>query len=105
MEILELKNGSIDVNVIGTYNCLKDKLEFIRKRLNCATNPRFKSEYFKLGNYSNDSSTHENKDYIVLADNRSNLDDKLKQDIIDFLTVKLIEQMNEVIKQMNDLIK
>ena len=102
MEILELKNGSIDVNVIGTYNCLKDKLEFIRKRLNCVTNPIFKSEYFTLGNYSN--STHENKDYIMLADNRSNLDDKLKQDIIDFLTVKLIEQMNEVIKQMNDLI-
>ena len=103
MEILELKNGSIDVNVIGTYNCLKDKLEFIRKRLNCVTNPRFKSEYFKLGDYSN--NTYENKDYIMLADNRSNLDDKLKQDIIDFLTAKLIEQMNEVIKQMNDLIK
>ena len=103
MEILELKNGSIDVNVIGTYNCLKDKLEFIRKRLNCATSPRFKSEYFKLGDYSN--NTYENKDYIMLADNRSNLDDKLKQDIIDFLTAKLIEQMNEVIKQMNDLIK
>lgn len=102
MEILELKNGSIDVNVIGTYNCLKDKLEFIRKRLNCVTNPRFKSEYFKLGDYSN--STYENKDYIMLADNRSNLDDKLKQDIIDFLTAKLIEQMNEVIKQMNILI-
>lgn len=102
MEILELKNGSIDVNVIGTYNCLKDKLEFIRKRLNCVTNPRFKSEYFKLGDYHN--STYENKDYIMLADNRSNLDDKLKQDIIDFLTVKLIEQMNEVIKQMNNLI-
>ena len=102
MEILELKNGSIYVNVIGTYNCLKDKLEFIRKRLNCATSPRFKSEYFKLGDYSN--STYENKDYIMLADNRSNLDDKLKQDIIDFLTAKLIEQMNEVIKQMNNLI-
>jgi len=102
MEILELKNGSIDVNVIGTYNCLKDKLEFIRKRLNCVTNPRFKSEYFKLGDYSN--STYENKDYIMLAENRSNLDDKLKQDIIDFLTAKLIEQMNEVIKQMNNLI-
>ena len=102
MEILELKNGSIDVNVIGTYNCLKDKLEFIRKRLNCVTNPRFKKEYFILGDYGN--SNYENKDYIMLADNRSNLDDKLKQDIIDFLTVKLIEQMNEVIKQMNNLI-
>ena len=102
MEILELKNGSIDVNVIGTYSCLKDKLEFIRKRLNCVTNPRFKSEYFKLGDYSN--STYENKDYIMLAENRSNLDDKLKQDIIDFLTAKLIEQMNKVIKQMNNLI-
>ena len=103
MEILELKNGSIDVNVIGTYSCLKDKLEFIRKRLNCVTNPRFKSEYFILGDYNN--STCENEDYIMLADNRSDLDDKLKQDIIDFLTAKLIEQMNEVIKQMNNLIK
>lgn len=103
MEILELKNGSIDVNVIGTYSCLKDKLEFIRKRLNCVTNPRFKSEYFTLGHYEY-NGTSENKDYIILADNRSNLDDKLKQDIIDFLTAKLIEQMNEVIKQINNLI-
>ena len=102
METLELKNGSIDINVIGTYNCLKGELEFIRKRLSCVTNPRFKSKYFKLGDYGN--STYEDKDYIILADNRSNLDDKLKQDIIDFLTVKLIEQMNEVIKQMNNLI-
>lgn len=104
MEILELKNGSIDVNVIGTYNCLKDKLEFIRKRLNCVTSPNFKCQYFTLGDYGHSSSC-ENRNYIMLADNRSSLDDKLKQDVIDFLTIKLIEQMNEVIKQMNDLIK
>ena len=61
-----------------------------------------KRNFFILGDYGN--SNYENKDYIMLADNRSNLDDKLKQDIIDFLTAKLIEQMNEVIKQMNNLI-
>ena len=103
MEILELKNGSVDVNEIGLYNALKNKLEFARKRLNCVTNPNFKCKYFRLGDYGN--SAYENEHYIMLADNRSILDDKLKQDIIDFLTVKLIEQMNEVITQMNDLIK
>ena len=102
MEILELKNGSVDVNNIGIYNALKGKLDFIRERLNCTTSPRFKSQYFKLGDYSN--STYENKDYIMLSDNRSNLDDKLKQEIIDFLTTKFIEQMNEIITQMNNLI-
>ena len=103
MEILELKNGSVDVNSIGTYNTLKSKLDFIRQRLNCVTNPRFKKEFFRLGDWGN--STYENKDYIILADNRSNLDEKLKQEVIDFLTTKFIEQMNEIIKQMNDLIK
>lgn len=103
MEILELKNGSVNVNVIGTYNTLKSKLDFIRQRLNCVTNPIFKKEFFRLGDWG--SSTYENKDYIILADNRSNLDEKLKQEVIDFLTTKFIEQMNEIIKQMNDLIK
>ena len=46
MEILELKNGSVDVNSIETYNELKKKLDFIRERLNCATHPRFKKECF-----------------------------------------------------------
>ena len=103
MEILELKNGSVDINNIDTYNELKKKLDFIRARLNCVTHPRFKKEYFLLGGY--DNSNYENKDYVILADNRSNLDSKLKQEVIDFLTTKFIEQMNEVIKQMNELIK
>lgn len=103
MEILELKNGSVDVNNIGIYNALKGKLDFIRDRLNCVTSPIFKCNYFRLGDYGN--SAYENKHYIMLSDNRSNLDDKLKQEIIDFLTTKFIEQMNEVITQMNDLIK
>ena len=42
MEILELKNGSVDVNNINTYNALKNKLDFIRERLNCVTSIRFK---------------------------------------------------------------
>ena len=103
MEILELKNGSVDINNIETYNELKSKLDFIRERLNCATSTRFKKEYFRIGDYGN--NTYENKDYIILADNRSNLDSKLKQEVIDFLTAKFIEQMNEIIKQMNELIK
>lgn len=104
MDILELKQGSVDVNNINTYNALKVKLDFIRKRLNCATNPNFKCQYFILGDYGHSSSS-ENKNYIMLSDNRSNLDDKLKQEIIDFLTIKFIEQINEVITQMNNLIK
>lgn len=103
MEILELKNGSIDVNSIGTYSALKNKLDFVRNRLNCTTNPKFKCEYFKLGDYRN--GTDENQHYIMLSDNRNELDDKLKQEVIDFLTTKFIEQMNEITKQMNDLIK
>ena len=103
MEILELKNGSVDVNSIETYNELKKKLDFIGARLSCTTHPRFKKEYFLMGSY--DSGSYENKDYIILSNNRSNLDNKLKQEVIDFLTTKFIEQMNEVIKQMNELIK
>ena len=56
-----------------------------------------------MGGY--DNGNYENKDYIILSENRSNLDSKLKQEVIDFLTTKFIEQMNEVIKQMNELIK
>lgn len=104
MEILELKNGSVDINNIDTYNELKKKLDFLRARLNCVTHPRFKKEYFIMGGYDS-GSCYENKDYIILSDSRSNLDSKLKQEVIDFLTTKFIEQMNEVIKQMNELIK
>ena len=103
MEILELKNGSVDVNNIETYNELKKKLDFIRERLNCTTSTRFKKEYFIIGDYGN--GTYENKDYLILVDSRSKMDEKLKQEVIDFLTTKFIEQINEVIKQMNELIK
>ena len=103
MEILELKNGSVDINNIETYNELKKKLDYIRERLNCATSARFKKPFFKIGDYGN--SAYENKDYIILASSRSETDEKLKQEVIDFLTTKFIEQMNEIIKQMNELIK
>lgn len=89
MKVLELKNGSVDVNNIDTYNCLKNKLDCIRKRLNYVINPGFKKSRFEFGNY------------ITLTDT----DDKLKQDIIDFLITKFTEQINEVITQMNNLIK
>lgn len=103
MEILELKNGSVNVNNIETYNGLKNKLDFLRKRLDCVTNNRFKKEFFIVGDYG--GGTHENHDYLMLSANRSNTDEKLKQEVIDFLTTKFIEQINEVIKQMNELIK
>ena len=51
MKILELKNGSVDVNNIDTYNELQKKLNFIRKRLDCVTSPLFRCKYFKLGDY------------------------------------------------------
>lgn len=104
MKILELKNGSVDVNNIDTYNKLQKKLNFIRKRLDCVTSPLFKCKYFKLGDYG-DSLAYENKNYIILSDDRSDMDAKLEQDVIDFLTAKFIEQMNKIITQMNDLIK
>ena len=59
--------------------------------------------FLSIGDYGN--SAYENKDYLILVANRSNTDEKLKKEIIDFLTVKFIEQMNEVIKKMNELIK
>ena len=104
MKILELKNGSVDVNNIDTYNELQKKLNFIRKRLNCVTSPLFKADYFKLGDYGS-STACENRNYIILSDDRSKFDEKLKQDVIDFLTAKFAEQMNKIITQMNDLIK
>ena len=113
MEILELKNGSVDVDDVSTYEALRNKLAVIRQRLDCVTNSAFKSEYtsFYLGNVYQHAV--ENKHYIrlvnVLEDDRSgnrmSMDGELKQDVIDFLTAKFIEQMNQVIKQMNELIK
>lgn len=102
MELLKLKNGSVDINNIETYNELKKKLDFIGERLACVTQPRFRKEYFLIGGY--DNSDYENKDYIILAD-RSSYDSTLKQEVIDFLTSKFIEQMNEITEQMNELIK
>lgn len=104
IEIIEIKNGSVDVNNIDTYNKLQKELNFIRKRLDCATSPLFKTDYFRLGDYGS-STACENKNYIILSDGRSKFDEKLKQDVIDFLTAKFVEQMNKVITQMNDLIK
>lgn len=103
MEILELKTGNVNVFDTGTYEALKDKLELIRERLNCVKSSRFKKRFFFLGDY--DSNNYENKDYIVLSDNRTSMDEKLKQELMDFLATKFIEQMNKVITQMNDLIE
>ena len=103
MEILELKTGTVNVFDTGTYEALKKRLDFIKKRLECVKSPRFKKKFFFLGDY--DSNNYENKDYIVLSDNRTNMDEKLKQELMDFLATKFIEQMNKVSTQMNDLIE
>lgn len=102
MEILELKNGSVDVSRIEEYNKLQQKLKGLRKRLQCVTGNEFNCEYFKLGDYGS-SSKWEDRNYIILRqDNVSEM--KLKQEIIDFLTIKFIEQINEVITKINDLL-
>lgn len=102
MEILKLKNGSVEVSKIEEYNQLQQKLKGLRRRLQCVTGNEFNCEYFKLGNYSS-SSCYEDKDYIILRkDNVSEM--KLKQEIIDFLTTKFIEQINEVITKINNLL-
>ncbi len=103
MEILELKTGSINVYDAGTYEALKNKLELLRERLNCVRSSSFKKKHFFLGDY--DSVTYENKDYIVLSENRTNMDEKLKNELMDFLATKFIEQMNKVITQMNELVE
>ena len=102
MKILELKNGSVDVSKIEEYNKLQQQLKGLRKRLQCVTGNEFNCEYFKLGDYSS-SSAWENREYIILRkDNISEM--KLKQEIIDFLTIKFIEQINEVISKINEMI-
>lgn len=102
MKILELKNGSVDVSKIEEYNKLQQQLKGLRKRLQCVTGNEFNCEYFKLGDYSS-SSAWENREYIILRKDNI-LEMKLKQEIIDFLTIKFIEQINEVISKINEMI-
>lgn len=104
MDILELKLGNIDVTDIDWYNTLKSKLTYWRKRLQCVQGKQFNCEYFKLGDYSS-SGCSEGTHYIILANNRSERDDKLKQEVIDFLTCRIIENINDIIRQINELIK
>ena len=96
-KILEMKIGSVDVSEIDKYNALKQKLSFWRKRLEVATSKEFQNvEYFYVG---------EGKNRFILANNRSEEDKFLKQAVIDTLIVKIIEQINDKIKKMNQLIK
>lgn len=101
MEILELKNGSVDVSKIEEYNKLQAQLKGLRKRLQCVTGNEFNCEYFKLGDYGQ-SSAWEDREYIILRKNVA--DKKLQQEVIDFLTIKFIEQINEVITKINNLL-
>ena len=103
-KILELKVGSVDVVDIDEYNTLKNKLSFWRKRLDTVTSVVFQNvEYFHVGAYGTDSS--EGRNMLILADNRSEEDKFLKQAIIDTLTMKIIEQINDKIKKINELVK
>ena len=103
-KILEMKIGSVDVSEIDKYNALKQKLSFWRKRLEVATSKEFQNvEYFYVGESGNDGS--ESKNRFILAINRSDEDKFLKQAVIDTLIVKIIEQINDKIKKMNQLIK
>ena len=104
MDILELKVGNVDTSKIDEYNMLQNKLTFWRKRLTCVTGSHFNCEYFKLGDYSS-SCSYENDHYMILATNRSKDDVKLKQEVIDFLTCRIIDNINETIKRINELVK
>ena len=106
MNILELKVGNVDTSKIDEYNKLQNKLTFWRKRLTCVTGTHFNCEYFIVGDYSGSCGSNcENKHYMILATNRSEDDVKLKQEVIDFLTCRIIDNINETIKRINELIK
>ena len=102
-KILELKVGSVDVADIDEYNTLKNKLSFWRKRLDVATSTTFQNvEYFYVGERHDGS---ESRNQFILANNRSEEDKFLKQAVIDTLTMKIIEQINDKIKKINKLVK
>lgn len=99
-QILNVKTGSVNTKNIEEYNKLTKRLSFQRNRLNCVTGNSFNSEYFILGNYSISCSS-ENKDYLMFRQN----DKQIQQEVVDFLTVKMIEQINETITSINKLIE
>lgn len=102
-KILELKVGSVDVADIDEYNILRNKLSFWRKRLDVTTGREFQNvEYFYIGEGHGGS---ESKNQFILANNRSEEDKFLKQAVIDTLTMKIIEQINDKIKKINKLVK
>ena len=103
-EILNLKTGNVDVADIDEYNTLRNKLSFWRKRLDVATSAAFQNVgYFYVGECGSNSS--ENRNQFILAGNRSEEDTLLKQAVIDTLTIKIIEQINDKIKKINKLVK
>lgn len=104
MEVLQEKIGSVSTDNIGKYNSLKKELNFWNKRLHCITSQNFNCEYFVLGN-DNSSLSVENRDYIILSESRSNKDKKLQDDIILFLSNKIIERINTTVEQINELVK
>lgn len=103
MEILEIKKGTVDVENIEKYNSLTRSITFWRKRLNCVTEEKFKCEYFKVGDYSSCSGKTENEHYITLGE--SPRDKRVKQALVDFLTCKIIESLNDLITELNSIIK
>ena len=104
MEVLQENFGSVSVDNIDKYNSLKKELNFWNKRLHCITSEKFNCEYFILGN-NNGSLSVENRDYIILSESRSDKDRKLQDDIILFLSNKIVERINMTVKQINEIVK
>lgn len=103
IEMLEVKKGCVPIEYIGTFNALNGTLSFLRKRLSCVTSIGFSEKpYFSIGR--NSSGGDENEDYISL-DKENTEDFALRQEVIDFLICKVIEQINSVVTKMNNIIK
>jgi hypothetical protein len=101
-EILQVKMGNIDINSIDKYNTLKNSLAQWKKRLQCVQGEEFNCKYFQIGDYGA-SRCFENKHYLALY--VSSMDIKFKQEIIDFLTSRIIDNINDIVRQINELIK
>jgi hypothetical protein len=102
-EILEIKTGGVDIDNIQKYNHLIKELSFWKARLRCVQGDAFDYGVFTLGNYKSFDS-FENRDYLMLRRDKDN-DKRLKADIINFLTCKIIDEINNVTKDINELIK
>lgn len=100
-EILQVKMGNIDIDCIDKYNTLNNNLKYWKKRLQCVQGREFNCEYFKIGDFS-DFGCSEDRHYLILRQGR---DAKLQEEIIDFLTSRIIDNINDITRKINELIK